>query len=234
MILAGAAAAVDYAVANGARIISAASWAGGGNSQILLNAIQNAQNSGVLFVAAAGNESENNDAVPSYPASYALPNILAVAATSKDDALADFSNFGERSVQIASPGVDIYSTIPKRIGNASTPSSGYASLMGTSMATPIVSAASALAMTRFPSLSHLDIRKLLISTVDPVDSLNKKVAANGRLNIAKLLSPPLPAHLAGTAGVAASVHATLSESMRAMIRVMPRSLFPEQESFTLK
>ncbi len=69
--LAGAAAAVDYAVANGARIISTEKLGGRRELQILLNAIQNAQNSGVLFVAAAGNESENNDAVPSYPASYA-------------------------------------------------------------------------------------------------------------------------------------------------------------------
>lgn len=109
---ANAASAIIYAADNGARIINA-SWGGYGYSQTLYDAIDYARLKNVLFVAAAGNEANNNDgAYPSYPASYNLPNIISVAATDDDDNLASFSNYGATSVDLAAPGVDIYSTVP--------------------------------------------------------------------------------------------------------------------------
>jgi subtilisin family serine protease len=112
--------AINYAVANGARIINA-SWGGLGGvdapGDILRDAIGAAGTAGVLFVAAAGNDGTNNDLRPFFPASYTLPNIISVAATDQRDKLASFppiggSNFGEKSVHVAAPGVSILSTIP--------------------------------------------------------------------------------------------------------------------------
>jgi thermitase len=126
--------ALNYAVANGAKI-SNNSWGGGGYSRALLDAIQRADAAGHLFVAAAGNAGEDNDSSPSYPASYETPNVVSVAATDDRDALAPFSNFGATSVDLAAPGVNILSTLP---GNR------YGSYSGTSMATPHVTGVAAL------------------------------------------------------------------------------------------
>ena len=108
--------AILYAVDNGADIINA-SFAGSDFSQTELDAISYANDHGVLFVAAAGNGGpdeigDNNDQTPSYPSSFNLPNIIAVAATDQYDNLTIFSNFGIASVDVAAPGQNIYSTTP--------------------------------------------------------------------------------------------------------------------------
>ncbi len=105
--------AVAYAVNKGARVINA-SFGGGPYSQAMYDAINNARSNNVLFVAAAGNDGTNNDTTPAYPASYDLDNIISVAATDQNDALASFSNRGVTSVDLAAPGVNIYSTAPAR------------------------------------------------------------------------------------------------------------------------
>jgi subtilisin family serine protease len=103
--------AIEYAVEKGARVINA-SWVTTSFSQSLLYAIQLCRDRGVLVVAAAGNTAANTDANPFYPASYALPNIISVAATDQRDNLASFSNWGLSTVDVAAPGVTIYSTWP--------------------------------------------------------------------------------------------------------------------------
>ena len=108
---------IIYAVDNGAKIINA-SWETPTYSQPLRDGISYANNHGVLFVAAAGNggsdnNGDNNDQTPNYPCSYNLPNIIGVAATDQDDNLTNFSNYGEVSVDVAAPGVNVYSTIPE-------------------------------------------------------------------------------------------------------------------------
>ena len=108
---AAAAAAIIYAADQGARIMNA-SWGGYGYSQTLYDAIDYARGKDVLFVAAAGNENNDDDANPFYPAGYNLPNIIAVAATDANDDLANFSNYGERSVDLGAPGVSIHSSVP--------------------------------------------------------------------------------------------------------------------------
>ena len=110
--VAAAADAVMYAVDNGARIINA-SWGEYDYSNALYDAIQYAGQKDVLFVAAAGNESNDNDIDPFYPASYNLSNIISVAASDQYDNLADFSNYGSTSVHLAAPGAVIYSTVPE-------------------------------------------------------------------------------------------------------------------------
>ncbi len=132
-MLSDAVAAIDYARANGAKIINA-SWGSSGFSAALQSAIQRFQNAGGIFVAAAGNEGANNARVPSFPANINLPNVISVAASTSRDALANFSNYGT-NVDIAAPGSNIYSTLP---GNR------YGSMSGTSMASPHVAGAMAL------------------------------------------------------------------------------------------
>jgi subtilisin family serine protease len=108
--------AIQYAMMmkNGGVNIAAinASFGGGGSSTMESNAIQAAGDAGIVFCAAAGNDSADNDTTPTYPASYRLPNMIVVAATDQNDALATFSNYGVGTVDLGSPGVNILSTIP--------------------------------------------------------------------------------------------------------------------------
>ena len=106
-------AGIDYAVANGAKVINMSLGGSGGAAGDLEDtAIANANAAGVLVIVAAGNSTTNIDTTPTYPASYTQPNIITVAATDQNDALASFSNFGAVSVDVAAPGVNIKSTIP--------------------------------------------------------------------------------------------------------------------------
>ncbi|MFH0894911.1 MAG: S8 family serine peptidase [Bacteroidota bacterium] len=169
---------IQYAVANGAKILSN-SWGGGGYSQALKDAITASHNAGTLFVAAAGNSGTNNDTTPHYPSSYDVENIIAVAATDHNDNLASFSCYGPTSVDLAAPGVTIYSTKPNNT---------YGSLSGTSMATPHISGMCALTWANFPELTNLQIKARLLSTVDQKAGLQGKMVSNGRANLYKALT----------------------------------------------
>lgn len=175
---------VNYSRLNGAHIISA-SWGGGGFSQSLFNAIKACGDAGIPFVAAAGNSSANNDATPHYPSSYRLDNIISVASTTKKDVLSSFSCYGRTSVDIAAPGSSIWSCY---VGS----NTAYTYLNGTSMATPHVSGALALAMAEFPGESMDNLIDRLYASVDKLPSLAGRVATGGRLNLARLLggAPP--------------------------------------------
>jgi subtilisin family serine protease len=186
---ADAANAIDYAVSHGARVINA-SWGGPAFSQALYQAVRRAGDAGVEFVAAAGNDGENADAKPDFPAAFDLPNVISVAATDSNDNLADFSNYGATSVDLAAPGDDIESTVPK-----STDASGYASFSGTSMATPFVTGAIALYLSRFPQATGDQARTAVLQSVDKLPTLAGKVATGGRLDVARALgwTAPQPA-----------------------------------------
>lgn len=193
--LADALRAIEYAIDHHARIINA-SWSGP-YSTFLQEIIDEASQAGILFMAAAGNEHLNIDVTRRAPASYDLPNVITVGASTQVDARAGFSNYGE-SVEIAAPGVEILSTVP--MGKGPQPESGYAKFQGTSMATPIVAGATALLMARYPQLSHLEVKELLLSTTDTVPELLSFVAEGRRLNLASALqeqplSPELSAIL---------------------------------------
>lgn len=107
-----AASAIVYAVDRGATVINC-SW-GGGESKLIKDAVDYAASKGVILSVAAGNEYTNNDSSEwrSYPASYDATNIVAVAASDRDDVVAEWSNYGEDSVDLAAPGVDVTSTMP--------------------------------------------------------------------------------------------------------------------------
>ena len=92
--------AINYATDMGAHVLSN-SWTGGGYSRALFNAISRYDQSGGIFIAAAGNNAKDNDQRPSYPASYDINCIIAVASTTSKDKLSSFSNYGKKSVDIA-------------------------------------------------------------------------------------------------------------------------------------
>lgn len=203
--------AINYATAMNAHVMSN-SWGGGGYSQFLKNAIAAANAKGILFVAAAGNDSSDNDIIPAYPASFDVPNVIAVAATDHNDQIADFSNYGVASVDLGAPGVDIYSTVPS--GSCSLcDSSGYRRLSGTSMATPYVSGAAGLIKAQFPTFKSADIKSLLLARVDPIPSLVEITVSGGRLNVYNTLEddsipPSAIADLAASAPTFTSVTLT--------------------------
>ena len=170
---ADAVSAILYASANGAHVTNN-SYGGDGFSQAMLDAIRTADARNSLFVAAAGNSFSDNDVAPVYPAGYDVPNVVSVAATDDEDDLAWFSNAGAKSVDLAAPGVDVYST---------SPGGGYRFDSGTSMAAPHVAGAAALAKARFPGATDVGLKALLLRSVDPVPWLQGVVRTTGRLNV---------------------------------------------------
>src|ERR1044072_166075 len=159
------------------RIISA-SWGSTQRSRALGDVIRKAYENDILFVAAAGNSSGNNDRMPHFPSSYDSPNVVSVAALDRHDALASFSNYRVKSGAIAAPGVEILSTW---LGNADEEKSG------TSMATPVVSGVAALILAEHPNMSVDDLKKKLLASVDAVAALKGKTVSAGRINAAKAL-----------------------------------------------
>jgi len=183
---ADAANAIDFAVDHGARVINA-SWGGPSFSHALYSAIRRASEHGVLVVAAAGNDGVNADSSPDYPAAFDLPNVISVAATDRSDRLLDFSNYGAKSVDLAAPGDDVYSTVP----SVSDPS-GYAAFSGTSMAAPFVAGAAALYLSKYPEASVDQLRAALLGSVDQRPTLAGKTVSGGRLNLARTLGAASP------------------------------------------
>jgi subtilisin family serine protease len=191
-------AAIRYATAAGARI-SCNSWGGGGYSRALEQAIEEASAAGSLFVAAAGNSSQNNDVRPTYPASYQVANIVSVAASDHNDRLAGFSNFGAGSVHLAAPGVGILSTFPRSVTSAMFSSglpAAYGRISGTSMATPHVAGAAALILASEPGLSLTQLRGRLLSRSQFIPALQPYLVTGARLNVGRAVNPnwtPAPA-----------------------------------------
>jgi subtilisin family serine protease/PKD repeat protein len=163
--------AVLYGVMRGAKVLSN-SYGGGGYSQAFADAIEQARTANVVFVAAAGNSASST---PMYPAAYANANILSVAATDANDKIAVFSNYDDGTgwVDLAAPGVDIYSTIPG--GN-------YGYKNGTSMAAPHVSGVCGLVYAVEPGITADDAVAWVKDGVDVKPVLSDMVSTGGRLN----------------------------------------------------
>ena len=173
-----AATGIVYAIRHGVHVINA-SYGAYNKSQSEQDAIAYAQRHDTLIVAAAGNDQEDSDRAPSYPADYDFDNIISVAASTSSDKLASFSNYGDHSVDLAAPGVEIASTWK---------GSDYRYLSGTSMAAPFVTATAALLRKAGDGLPYTRIRKLLLSNVDKSKAFKQTTVTGGRLNAARALA----------------------------------------------
>jgi subtilisin family serine protease len=178
----GAIKSIDYATKMNVDLMSN-SWGGGGRSQALEDAIKRAADKGIVFTAAAGNSSTNNDQRPHYPSNYDVKNVISVAATTSGDGLASFSCYGRRTVHIAAPGHNILST---------TKNGGYASYSGTSMATPHVSGAIGLLIAKEGRMDLEELRNRVMATSEPISALRGKTINSGRLNAYNLLTDTRP------------------------------------------
>lgn len=151
------------------------SWGGGGKSVTMQNAIES---SGSVFVASAGNGATSQ---VQYPAGYKNANIISVAATDHNDALATFSNFSSSWVDLAAPGVNI----------ASTYKGGYGVLSGTSMASPHVAGVAGLVLAATPGLTPASVKAAIMNSVDPVPGLAGKTVTGGRINAGRAVGSAL-------------------------------------------
>jgi thermitase len=150
---------LTWATDNGAKVISM-SLGGSSSSSTLENAVNYAWGKGVVVVAAAGNSGKT---APIYPAYYA--NCISVAATDQNDAKASFSTYGSW-VDVAAPGVIIYSTLPNHSNSIGT--RNYGSLSGTSMATPHVAGLAGLVWSTSYGTSNTSVRSRIESTADAI------------------------------------------------------------------
>lgn len=171
--------AIEFAKAKGVKVMNL-SFGSSEFSTPERDAIAGA--SGTLFIAAAGNERSNNDARPSYPANYDLPNIISVANSVQSDALALSSNFGPQTVSLAAPGQSILSTVPNDL---------YDTLSGSSMSTAFVSGLAGLVLARTPGMTVSGIKDQILRTVDVVPELEARILTGGRANAHRALTEPV-------------------------------------------
>jgi subtilisin family serine protease len=162
---------IIYAVDNGAQIINMSFGKKFSPDKAAVDkAVKYAEQKGVLLIHAAGNEGHNNDEGKNFPTRVFLTgkeakNWLEVGASSwgvGKEFVADFSNYGKKSVSFFSPGVQIYST---------TPNNTYKNESGTSMASPAATGVAALLMSYFPELTTQDVKDILMKSARKFDGL---------------------------------------------------------------
>ena len=168
--------AIRYAIDHGAEVIN---YSGGGKgaSAEEYALFKEAEQKGIILVAAAGNDGEDLGKSPYFPAAYGLSNIISVAATDHDNNLIKESNYGA-GVDIAAPGLDIFSSLP---GNR------YGLLSGTSQAAAFVSGAVALLKANAPELKSEEIKFAILSSAKHNVTLEGKVKAEGLLDVVSAL-----------------------------------------------
>ncbi|MBT7610310.1 MAG: S8 family serine peptidase [Bacteriovoracaceae bacterium] len=173
---AGAIESVNYAIKAGVDVMSN-SWGGGGRSEALFEAIKKANDKGIVFVAAAGNSRANNDRRNTYPANYKVDNVISVGAMNGKGKKASFSNYGDKTVHVFAPGVNILSTVKDQ---------GYKKMSGTSMACPHVSGAVGLLLSSETNLTPAEVRERVMATA--VDNGNlSKYTVSGRMDAFRML-----------------------------------------------
>lgn len=171
---------LNYARTNGAKVVNCSFETPGPINNSLSNAFWNLRNAGIVVVAAAGNSGLDTDVAPRYPACFAIDNIISVMASTRNDTYLGY-NYGATTIDLAAPGIDIYSTYYRS-------DSDYYPMSGTSMATPCAAGAVALVMAKFPGLTAQQVVNRVLSTVDKLPEFSGLCATGGRLNLARALS----------------------------------------------
>ncbi|PKL44608.1 MAG: hypothetical protein CVV41_04390 [Candidatus Riflebacteria bacterium HGW-Riflebacteria-1] len=169
--------AVRYAVDNGARVLSN-SYGTPSYTPEMHEAVRYTHEKGALFVCASGNSRKDldNPEEKDYPACYGLPNQLVVSATDNAD-WSQFANYGSM-VEIAAPGANIFSLMPKNV---------YRSFSGTSQACPQVAAAATMVWSQNPEFTWQQVKQTLIDSADETAGLGRYVKDGRRLNVANAL-----------------------------------------------
>ena len=171
---------IIHAVDQGAKVLSN-SWGSYGASSLIQDAVQYAQDHGVLVLAAAGNSGSNER---HYPA--AFDEVVAVTATDSSDLPASFTNYGEW-VEVSAPGVEIYSTVWD---------DSYTNMSGTSMSTPHAAGVAALIWSQYPEMSLNEVRNHLKFATDDLGPPGfDEYYGHGRINVLKAIHPPPPHEL---------------------------------------
>ena len=165
---------VEFSVDEGATV-SNCSWGGTGTNPPLYDAFKAGGEAGMVFSCASGNSAMDNDQIPDWPSGFDLECVIAVAASDNRDDPAYFTNYGLETVDLAAPGVDIFSSV-------STSDTSYEFYDGTSMAGPHVAGVIALMQGLAPNWSVLQIREKLLESVDVLPSFDGLIATSGRVN----------------------------------------------------
>lgn len=168
--------AIEYAKNMGVKIVNC-SWADFHDNPALRYHIEN---SGMLFVCAAGNDASDLSKSPLYPACFELPNVLTVAAVNNRGKLWPLSNYGEY-VHVAAPGTAILSTVPSYSQNK------YEVDSGTSLAAPHVAGIAALIMSKYPEITPEEVKLRIVRNTTSLLDLKGKVKSGGIANAYKAL-----------------------------------------------
>jgi subtilisin family serine protease len=171
--------AIYHAVFQGARVINM-SFGTETSDYLLFRALRFAYDQKALLVASAGNDGVDLDASPRYPASYGFPNLLTVAALDRDGGLAEFSNYGRGTVDLAAPGVGIWTTFPGQ---------RVARVDGTSFSAPMVAGAAALIWAKHPDRGPRFVRQRLLDYARQPEALRGLVQGRRQLDVGRSVRP---------------------------------------------
>jgi len=181
---------MDYAIANGAHILNASFGGPGAASVAETQAVQRLQNAGILLVAAAGNSDGNNDLIADFPSGISLPNVLSVAGSTPTDQIISWSHYGATSVDVAAPGIHIFTTQSAngQMGHSGIPGVLYDFIDGTSFSSPYVAGIAALVKAQYPTAGFQELKGRIMASVTQRSAMQGLVSSGGRADAVAALA----------------------------------------------
>jgi hypothetical protein len=215
-------AAGEYAISEHVQIINMSFGEAVSSDPTLASLVSDAETAGILVVASAGNDGTDNDTSPVLPANYAAtyPNVISVGATDNQDSLASYSDYGATTVDLMAPGSNMFTDYPTYSGF----DNAYVS--GTSYAAPMVSSTAALLWSVDPSLSYVNVKDDILSSVQHVAGLSGTSVTGGVVDAQAALTDvtePVQFSFTGFDEVVPSQVAQVSVSAAAQNGALPSS-----------